>query len=310
MKLRIRHSTRYRYRRPVTLNAHRLMLFPRGNHELALVTASLACSPQAALAWSQDIFGNLVATATFAEPADTLLILSEMTVEQSAPPWQVFRIAPAAHAFPFDYDDAERGDLCGLLSPHYPDPDGALTAWARSFVAGTPTDTLSLLKDINAGMLPRVAYRIRDEEGTQSPLETLSLASGSCRDIAALFIDVVRHLGFGARAVSGYVHDPQAMLGDAGSTHAWAEVYLPGAGWIAFDPTHRRVGSAGLLPIAYGRCNSRIMPVTGGYAGEARDFVAMEVDVRVEEVAGQSVSDAGPANVFGMQSTLLVDQER
>jgi transglutaminase-like putative cysteine protease len=91
-------------------------------------------------------------------------------------------------------------------------------------------------------------------------------------------------LGFGARAVSGYLHDPDDSPGDAGSTHAWAEVYLPAAGWIAFDPTHRRVGSANLIPVAVGRCNTQIMPVTGGYAGAAEDFSGMEVRVAVEEV--------------------------
>ncbi len=83
----------------------------------------------------------------------------------------------------------------------------------------------------------------------------------------------------GARAVSGYLFDPDTPLGDDGSTHAWAEVYLPGAGWIAFDPTHRRVGSANLIPVAAGRCNNVIMPVSGGYVGAAEDFVAMNVTV-------------------------------
>jgi transglutaminase-like putative cysteine protease len=218
--------------------------------------------------------------------------------------WPVFQIAPEAHSFPFAYGEADRADLCALLPYQYPDPEGTLAAWARSFVAGTTTDTLSLLKDINAGMLQRVAYRMRDEDGTQWPLETLSLASGSCRDIAALFLDVVRHLGFAARAVSGYLYDPEAGFDNPGSTHAWAEVYLPGAGWIAFDPTHQRVGSAGLLAIAYGRCNSRIMPVIGGYAGDADDFLAMDVEVRVEEVA-VDVHGSQPLALFRQKSVPL-----
>ena len=99
--------------------------------------------------------------------------------------------------------------------------------------------------------------------------------------MAALFIDAVRHLGFGARAVSGYIYDPDASPDDAGSTHAWAEVYLPSAGWIAFDPTHRRVGSANLIPVAVGRCTNRILPVTGGYVGAPADFLTMEVAVDI-----------------------------
>ena len=165
--------------------------------------------------------------------------------------------------------------------------------WARGGAGssrGDGTDTLSLLKDINAGILDRVAYRIRDEEGTQSAAETLALCSGSCRDVAALFIEIVRQLGFGARAVSGYLADPTLQQEDGGSTHAWAEVYLPEAGWIAFDPTHRRVGSAHLIPVAIGRCNAQIMPIVGGYLGAAADFEVMNVQVSVTTATNKPAS--------------------
>ena len=153
--------------------------------------------------------------------------------------------------------------------------------WARAFVREAKTDTLSLLKDLNAGILGSVTYRIRDEDGTQTPLETLALASGSCRDIAALFIEAVRHLGVGARAVSGYLFDALQSVDDPGSTHAWAEVYRPGAGWIAFDPTHRRLGGANLIPVAVARSNRQIMPIVGGYVGAPEAFIAMDVKVSV-----------------------------
>lgn len=133
-------------------------------------------------------------------------------------------------------------------------------------------------------MLGDVAYRVRDEEGTQSPAETLSLKSGSCRDVAALFIEAVRHLGFGARAVSGYLFAPETSLGDEGSTHAWAEVYLPSAGWITFDPTHNRVGGANLGPVAVARSNRQIMPVSGSFLGASTDFSSIAVSVRVVEI--------------------------
>jgi transglutaminase-like putative cysteine protease len=284
VKLRICHDTIYRYRRAVSLQPHRLMLVPRGSHDLTILSSSLDLSPNADMAWAQDVFGNLVATASFAVPTDMLVISSEVLVEQRALAWPIYRIAPGAHAYPFGYADGEMADLGALLHPQHDDPDGVLATWARSFVLAPTVDTLSLLKDINAGIADAVAYRTRDEEGTQSPLGTLSIASGSCRDMSALFIDAVRHLGFGACAVSGYLYDPDVSPEDAGSTHAWAEVYLPAAGWIAFDPTHRRVGSANLIPVAVGRCNTQIMPVTGGYAGAAEDFSGMEVRVTVEEV--------------------------
>jgi transglutaminase-like putative cysteine protease len=284
VKLRIRHDTIYRYRRAVSLQPHRLMLVPRGSHDLSILSSSLDLSPKADMAWAQDVFGNLVAAASFAVPTDMLAISSEVLVEQRALAWPIYRIAPGAHAYPFGYSDGEMADLGVLLHPQHEDPEDVLTTWARSFVLGPTVDTLSLLKNINAGIADAVAYRTRDEEGTQSPAKTLSIASGSCRDMSALFIDAVRHLGFGARAVSGYLHDPGVSPDEAGSTHAWAEVYLPSAGWIAFDPTHRRVGSANLIPVAVGRCSTQIMPVTGGYVGAAEDFSGMEVRVTVEEV--------------------------
>lgn len=281
MKLTIHHRTTYRYAPPVALQPHRMILRPRGSHDIALLSSSLSCTPVAELEWTQDVFGNLIATGIFPEPAAELVITSEFTVEQSAVAWPVFRIAPEAHSFPFAYSPDDMADLGTLRIPEHGDAEGRMGAWARAFVRGAGTDTLSLLNDLNAGILDAVAYRVRDEEGTQTPLETLALASGSCRDIAALFIEAVRHLGFGAHAVSGYLFDPDPPADDPGSTHAWAEVYLPGAGWIAFDPTHRRLGGANLIPVAVARSNRQIMPIVGGYVGTPEDFLGMDVTLRV-----------------------------
>lgn len=279
MRFTIDHRTTYRYREAVTLLPHRLLLIPRGSHELVVHATSIRCSPEAVLSWTQDVFGNIIATATFLEPTAKLDITAHLTVEQMAAPWPVFAIATEALSYPFAYNDEALVDLGPFLTPQHADPTGGIASWAKGFVFGLRTDTLSLLKDINAGILDGVTYRTRDEEGTQSPAETLALRSGSCRDIAALFIDLVRYLGFGARAVSGYLFDPSAGNDDGQSTHAWAEVYLPGAGWVAFDPTHRRVGSANLIPVAIGRANHQIMPVTGGFVGSSDAATAMEVVV-------------------------------
>ena len=282
MKLSIHHRTTYRYARPVVLQPHRMMLRPRGSHDVAVLASSLVCSPPAALDWTQDVFGNLIATGTFVETTSELVITSELTVEQSAVAWPVFRIAPEAHSFPFEYSPDDVADLGTLRIPEHGDPEGRMEAWVRAFVRWR-ADRHAFAAQGHQCRHPRSGSisRPRDEEGTQTPLETLALASGSCRDIAALFIAAVRHLGFGARAVSGYLFDPQPSADDPGSTHAWAEVYLPGAGWIAFDPTHRRLGGASLIPIAVARSNRQIMPIVGGYVGAPEDFVAMEVAVSV-----------------------------
>lgn len=286
MRLTIEHRTQYSYRSPVTLQPHRLMLSPRAGHELAILSRSLHCDPMADVVWTQDVFGNLIATANFRERAAALTIIGKAEVDLTAPEWPVFAIDPSAHTYPFTYSLDDLIDLGRLREPDWLDSGtGDIGPWARGFVAGPITDTLALLKDLNAGVTAGIAYRVRDEEGTQSPKETLDLASGSCRDIAALFIEAARHLGFGARAVSGYLYDPAATAQDSGSTHAWAEIYLPCAGWIAFDPTHRRMGGANLVPVAVARNNRQIMPVTGGYLGKPDDFVEMTVSVRVAKAA-------------------------
>ena len=275
------HQTTYRFVRPVTLHPHRLMLRPRDSHELSVLDFQLTCAPAAEIAWSQDVFGNLCAVASFRHTAQTLVIESRLTAASRARAWPVFPITPAAQTYPFAYEDDAATDLGHLRLPQ-PDPDVA--RWAHGFVAGPRTDTLSLLKDLNAGVLGAAAYRVRDEEGVQSAGETLRLASGSCRDLAALFIEAVRQLGLGARAVSGYLFDPDQVERQADTTHAWAEVYLPGAGWITLDPTHNSIGAAGLIPLAVGRANAQIMPVAGSFAGAASDALGMDVSVKITPV--------------------------
>ncbi|WP_026176072.1 transglutaminase family protein [Methylobacterium sp. 88A] len=284
IELRIHHETTYRYRQPVSLGPHRLMLRPRETRDLRLVSSVVTVTPDATIKWANDVFGNAVATATFATPSDILVIDSVACVELSAVAYPIFDIAASAISFPFRYSDDEWSDLGALAIRQYPDGDD-LPSWAQGFVAGYPTDTLSLLKDINAGVGNAIAYQAREDEGTQSPSQTLSLGMGSCRDLATLFVEAVRSLGFGARIVSGYLHDStRTLLGsaDVGSTHAWGEVYLPGAGWVTFDPTNRSVGGANLIPVAVARDIRQAMPATGSFVGSPDAFLEMSVAVSVE----------------------------
>lgn len=301
MLLTIDHRTTYRYARRVTLLAHRMMLSPRSSHSLKPVTVSLNCSPPAEIEWTQDVFGNLIATAGFSEDTEELTVTGHVVVEQDAAAWPVFKIAPHAHLYPFAYSPDERIDLGALLVPEHPDPVGRLLAWSRALVAGDETDTLALLQDLNAAAHAGILYAERHEEGTQPPLETIDRASGTCRDLATLFIEAARHLGFGARAVSGYLHDPP-LPGSTeepqhGATHAWAEVYLPCAGWIAFDPTNGRMGEAHLVPVAVARNISQIPPLEGRYSGAPEDLLQMTVTVTVR--CGETV-DSQPAQAANM----------
>jgi transglutaminase-like putative cysteine protease len=220
--LKIRHKTVYRFRQPVSLGAHRLMLRPRESRDLRLMSPTLAITPPAALTWAQDVFGNAVTMATFATMADMLVIDSVADILLNAAPWPVFNIAPSAISYPFRYSDDEWADLGALAIAQYPDQTERLRSWAQGFVHGNPTDTLSLPKDLSVGVAERINYQGREVEGTQSPTQTLDRGSGSCRDFAVLFAEAARSLGFGSRIVSGYLHDPaQGSVGSAsaGSTH-------------------------------------------------------------------------------------------
>jgi transglutaminase-like putative cysteine protease len=287
--LRIHHTTSYRYHRPVTLGPHRLMLRPRESRDLRLISSEIRVTPDAVVTWAQDVFGNAVATAAFQTMADTLLIDSIVELELTAAAWPVFDIAASAICYPFSYSNDEWIDLGGLTVQQYPDPAGQLRAWTQAFVRSNPTDTLSLLKDLSAGVSGYVAYQSRENEGTQSPIQTLDRRWGSCRDFAVLFVEAARTLGFGARIVSGYLYQPeQNSVGsaDAGSTHAWAEVFVPGAGWITFDPTNRSVGGVNLIPVAGARDIRPATPVAGSFVGMTDAFQGMSVEVRVTSLAG------------------------
>jgi transglutaminase-like putative cysteine protease len=282
--LNIRHKTTYRYREPVQLGPHRLMLRPRESHDLRLLSGKLVASPAASLSWSNDVFGNAVATAHFSDLTDRLTIESLAVVELAATPWPVFDITASALRYPFEYSEEERTDLGSLAMPHHPDPSGQLADWARGFVRGQQTDTLALLKDLVIGVATAISYQGREEEGTQCPLQTLERGWGSCRDFAVLFVEAARSLGFGARIISGYLYNPDrtsAGTAEAGSTHAWTEVFLPGAGWITFDPTNRGVGGFNLIPVAVGRLMSQVTPMTGTFLGMADAYQGMSVEVEV-----------------------------
>lgn len=282
--LDIVHTTTYRYRHEVSLGPHRLMLRPRETRELRLFAHALSISPMATVTWAHDVAGNAIATAVFDGKTDHLVIESRAAVELTAPAWPVFAIAASAVEYPFVYAADEWTDLGALTVPQYCDIDGRLARWVEGFVMARPTDTLSLLKDISNGVFTQISYQSREEAGTQSPIQTLDRRWGSCRDFAVLLAEAVRRLGFGARIVSGYLSDPEMSLvgsADSGSTHAWVEIFVPGAGWIAFDPTNRSVGSQNLIPVAVGRDIHHIVPVSGSFSGDRGAVCDLAVGVSV-----------------------------
>jgi transglutaminase-like putative cysteine protease len=284
--LNVRHTTVYRYSRAVRLGDHRLMLRPRDSHDLRLIQTSLKFSPPASVRWIHDVFGNSVAIASFAEPAAELRIESNLSLETFVVERPAFRITPDAVSYPFIYSADDRIDLGRLLERHHPDPADRLGSWARGFVRGNPTDTSALLADLNNGVKAWISYQSRDAEGTQTPIETLDRGWGSCRDLAVLLIEAARSLGFGARVVTGYLYNPStdgqsgAAIG-AGSTHAWADIYVPGSGWIAYDPTNGTINGVNLIRVAVTRDISQAVPIAGSFVGTPDTYLGMTVDVAV-----------------------------
>lgn len=282
--LKIHHRTRYHYRTAVAFGPHRLMLRPRESRDIRLVSFEMTVTPAATVTWAQDVWGNAVATAVFRSPGDVLEVDSMACMELDAVEWPVFDIARSAIVYPFQYAADDWTDLGALTEQQYPDFGGRLAGWARGIVRGPTTDTLSLLKDLCAAIPDAIAYQDRDEEGTQSPIQTLDRRWGSCRDFAVLFAEAARALGFGARIVSGYLGDAApdgARSIGAGATHAWAEVYVPGAGWITFDPTNRSVGGRNLIPVAVVRDIRQAVPVAGSFDGPSDALIGMAVEVAV-----------------------------
>jgi transglutaminase-like putative cysteine protease len=289
--LTVQHRTSYSYRQPVNLGPHRMMLRPRESRDLGVISSTVTVSPDARVTWAHDVFGNSVATAVFQGMTNQLVIDSVMKVELRASAWPIFDIAASAIVYPFRYSNDEWTDLGALAFQQFADPNERLKTWARAFVGGARTDTLSLLKDLSTGVSTWIKYQSREVEGTQSPPETLDRGWGSCRDFAVLFVEAARCLGFGARIVSGYLYNPDRDLQgstDLGSTHAWGEVFVSGAGWIPFDPTNQSVGGGNLIPVAVVRDIRQAMPVSGSFVGHTSAYAGMTVEVSVSPSVGAS----------------------
>lgn len=287
--LRIRHRTAYAYAEPVRFGEHRLMLRPRDSHDIRHVSSQLTLSPQANVRWYHDVFNNSIAVADFSKAADTLIIDSEVVVVHYGIKTLTFPIMPLAKSLPFSYAPDDITDLAGTNERHYPDLDGRVDEWARRWLDAGQGETEKVLALMTAGIRDEFTYMERNEEGTKTPMRTLSDRRGTCRDFALLMIEAARALGLAARFVTGYLYDPDAdgahHLHGAGSTHAWVQVFLPGAGWVEFDPTNGLIGGNNLIRVAVARDPSQAIVVHGTYFGAKEAFLKMDVSVSVERLA-------------------------
>ncbi|MET0179035.1 MAG: transglutaminase family protein [Novosphingobium sp.] len=282
--LQITHLTTYRYREPVEFGEHRLMLRPRESYDQRLIDASLAITPAPSrLRWLQDVFGNAVAVASFDSSATELTFQNRVRLSHEPHDPDHILIEDYAKTYPFTYASEEMSDLLRSIERQHLDPLRRVDQWARRFI-GNPgrTDTLAMLTAMSEAIHREFTYVPRPEKGTQSPLETLASGRGTCRDFAMLMIEAVRALGLAARFCSGYLYHPNGRhRRGGGNTHAWVRVYLPGSGWIEFDPTNGTVGSRGLIRVAVARDIYQAVPISGTYVGPAGAFLDMDVAVDV-----------------------------
>jgi transglutaminase-like putative cysteine protease len=284
----VRHRTEYQYRRPVSLGEHRLMSRPRDSHDLRLLDTALIVAPQPSeLRWMHDVFGNSILVISFADKSNSLVFESTFRAEHFPIPEQTIWVEPYAQQLPFNYSAEDSADLACTKERQFPDPEHAIDQWAKFHVDATPErNTLNVLIAMTQAVKSDFFYARREDTGVQEPTETLSRKSGSCRDFAVFMMEAVRSIGLAARFVSGYLYDEkligaQGGLVGGGATHAWLQVYLPGAGWVEFDPTNALVGGGNLIRVAVARNPSQAAPLAGAFIGTPDDFLSMHVTVEV-----------------------------
>jgi len=281
-RLRIDHVTEYLFGVQVTPLAHQLRLRPRENHNLRIVDSTLDIAPAYGIRWQRDVLDNSVAVITFTERASALRIASGVEIEHYEEAPLDFLVEEFAVRHPFQYRAHDVVDLTPFSTPTWPADSAAVMSWLAGIGLGAgPMETFLLLDRLNHTIRDRFRYQAREQPGVQAPRTTLSNGSGSCRDLAAFFMECCRHLGLASRFVTGY-NLSSADVG-AGSTHAWAEVYLPGAGWKGFDPTAGLVAGSSHIAVAVAHHPETVPPVAGSFLGPADLHPQMLVTVRVRE---------------------------
>ncbi|WP_124949430.1 transglutaminase family protein [Sulfuriferula thiophila] len=270
----LHHHTHYQFDRPVVLSPHEIRLRPAAHSRTPITAYSLDIEPkQHFIHWQQDAYGNFVARVSFPEPTRELRVTVDLIADLTVINPFDFFMEPWAEHYPFVYPDALKTELAPFLLA---EPEGTqFKQWLEKFRRELPTgiNTTDFLVHINQAVQHSVSYLIRMEPGVQSPEDTLTLGSGSCRDSAWLLVQALRQLGIAARFVSGYLiqltADEAPLDGPAGPTadftdlHAWCEAYIPGAGWIGLDATSGLLAGEGHIPLAASALPSSAAPVSG-----------------------------------------------
>ncbi len=284
-RLNISHVTEYRFAAPVSLQPHRLLLHPRESHQIRIESSVIDIFPAHVVQWKRDVLDNSVAVVRFSEMTERLLITSNVVIQHYDDNPFDFLIDDYAVNHPFAYENEEQAELAPFRQAVYPADQLPVQDWLASLGIIRPIQTFTLLDQMNRAITSQFCYQMREEPGVQTPAFTLASKSGSCRDFAALFIEACRHLGLASRFVSGYLNTT-LNDGSSGSTHAWAEVYLPGAGWKGFDPTSGEVTGNRHIATAVARHPEAVPPVAGSYLGPPNLSPILNVAVRVSAYVG------------------------
>lgn len=281
-RIHLVHETCYFYSQPVEFLPHRLVLRPREGHDAFLHTMNLTTTPASIIRWHRDLLDNSIAHAEFAEPARELRIFSEFTI--SVPPAPEGGLPPIFVPHPSQVAGIEQLVATPYLQYIYPPDVSQLRHWFSATGLAPAAGKTSAIFDDLAILIHRVIrYNRREETGVQSPAETLRLATGSCRDMAVLMIETSRSLGYPARFVSGYLESQNSRVG-RGSTHAWAEIYLPERGWTGFDPSiGKRVGPNHIV-VGVSHHPRGVMPVSGGFSGLAGVGTSLKVTITTKRL--------------------------
>jgi transglutaminase-like putative cysteine protease len=281
-RIRIIHKTEYHYNQPVSFGPHRIMMRPREGHDVHIVRGRLDVEPIATVRWLRDIYSNSIALLTFSQPFRTLRVFGEVDVDLHDDNPIECLIDPSARQFPFQYAPEEQVELISDRLPSYPYEGARLQHWLSDlYRPGQVVGTFELLGKLNTHIFQSFKYAHRDDPGVQLPCDTLARGSGSCRDFAVLMMEAARHWGFAARFVTGYI---QMNEGQHGATHAWTEIYIPGAGWHGFDPTNNKLAGNEHISVAVAREQEKASPLSGTWDGPANAFEGMTVSVQVAPI--------------------------
>lgn len=261
-----------------------MMYRPRDSFDQRLLDSHLTVTPEPVeVRWIHDVFGNCVTLLDFSQRAQLLKFDSVIRLEHTPEKAPDFRLENYARSHPFSYARDELPDLAAYMQRHH--PGRTVQDWLDRFVTGESRPTGQLLMTLNEAIAEGFLYRRRSSRGTQTPDETIKSQQGTCRDFALLMMEAARSLGFAARFVTGYVYvpdrdGPQRLGG--GSTHAWCQIYVPGSGWVEFDPTNGIVGNRDLIRVGVARTPQQAIPLSGSYWGEVDEELGMEVAVNVK----------------------------